>query len=214
MKKALLSTCVILALAGTATVFAQNRPGEIVGTPENTTSENLMKRTVVPPSPPVVYAPGQRMQPMARATTFSRDRDKMIALYKDLLGLNQLMDNYWKGVGINRIKNTEGLEQRAAIFMAGLSNSGNLGIYQLYFEKLKIPPPNTSTTVRAGEAAVVFATKDINRIYEGVKKLNLVVLSPPVALVNDPNMKQQQMELLFRDPDGTLVNIIQAGVPK
>lgn len=181
---------------------------EVMGTPENTTMEELMPRTAVPPSP-VVYAPGQRLAPMARATTFVRDRDASLRLYRDILGLTQLMDNYWKGVGINRIKNTEGLEQRAAIFMAGLSNSGNIGVYKLYNETLTIPPPSRHAGVRPGDVAIVLATKDINKLYAAVKAEGYVIISPPVALTPDPAAKQPQLEMLFRDPDGILVNLIQ-----
>jgi hypothetical protein len=121
------------------------------------------------------------------------------------------MDNYWKGVGINRIKNTEGLEQRAAIFMAGLSNSGNIGVYKLYNEKIAIPPPSRHARVRPGDVAIVLATKDIQKLYAAVKAEGYVIISPPVALVHDPALKQPQLEMLFRDPDGILVNLVQPG---
>lgn len=196
-----------LAVTAFAGLAAAAGAQEVMGTPENTTMTPLMPRTAVPDEP-IVWQEGQRLSPIMRATTFVRDREASLNLYRDIFGLTQLMDNYWKGVGINRIKNTEGLEQRAAIFMAGLSNFGNIGVYKLYFEQLEIPPPSTRDRVVPGDAAIVLATRDIHRIYEAVKAAGLMIISPPVALGNH-GAREPQLEMLFRDPDGILVNVIQ-----
>src|SRR5262249_29436678 len=72
---------------------------EVMGTPENTSSEARIPRFVSKAKSEQVY-PGERLTPMNRTTTFGRDRDASLKFYRDILGTTQLMSNYWKGIGI------------------------------------------------------------------------------------------------------------------
>ncbi len=171
----------------------------------------LLPRVQVPPP---VFAPGSALAPMARATIFVRDIDVSLKLYRDILGLKPMFDNYWKGKGINAIQGTEGKELRATVLMAGVSGVGNIGIYQLYNEKGKPPPPAKGTDTRIGDVAVIFPTNDIWGMTKKIQAAGYEMISPPVTLIENPNMKQQALEMMFRDADGILVNLVQAGIPK
>jgi catechol 2,3-dioxygenase-like lactoylglutathione lyase family enzyme len=164
--------------------------------------------------PPAVFQPGQALAPMARATIFVRDIEESLKLYRDILGLKPMFDNYWKGKGINDIMGTDGVELRATVLMAGDSVTGNIGIYQLYKESGSAPPPSQRTDTRIGDVAVVFPTNDIMNLTKKIQAAGYTMISPPVALIERPNMKQQPLEMMFRDADGVLVNLVQAGVPK
>lgn len=186
-----------------ATAKIPDRKPEVMGTPENTSSEARIPRFVTKAKAEPVY-PGQRLTPMNRTTTFGRDRDASLKFYRDILGTNQLMSNYWKGIGINRIKNVQNLEQWAVILMAGDSANGNIGVYQLYFEKITIPPPNTAPVPQVGDRGLSLVTTDIQGLHAKYKAAGFQVLTPPTAVKGGSST-----EMMVRDPDGSIVTFIQ-----
>lgn len=188
-----------------ATAKLPDRQPEVMGTPENTSNEARIPRFEgQAPGEPV--HPGYRIAPMNRTTTFGRNRDESLRFYRDTLGLTQLMSNYWKGIGINRIKNTQGLEQWAVILMAGNVGTGNIGVYQLYNEKLSFPAPNRAPVPEVGDRGVSLYTSDIRGLHAKYQAGGFQVLAPPTAVRGGATT-----EMLVRDPDGTVVTFIQAG---
>jgi catechol 2,3-dioxygenase-like lactoylglutathione lyase family enzyme len=143
---------------------------------------------------------------MNRTTTFGRDRDASLRFYRETLGLNALMSNYWKGVGINRIKNTRGLEQWAVILMAGNSGNGNIGVYQLYNEKVSFPPASRAAVPEVGDRGISLFTRDVRLLHERYRAGGFQVLAPPTYV-----SATATTEMMVRDPDGTIVTFIQAG---
>jgi catechol 2,3-dioxygenase-like lactoylglutathione lyase family enzyme len=178
-----------------------DRQPEVMGTPENTWVEQRMKRFESKAKAEPVH-PGQRLAPMSRSTTFVRDRDASLKFYRDILGMTQLMSNYWRGVGINRIKNVKGLEQWAVILMAGDSANGNIGVYQLYGEKLDIPRPNIAPVPQIGDRGTTFFTKDIHGLHKKYRDAGFPIMTPPVRVGN-------HLEMMLRDPDGNIVTFFQ-----
>ena len=183
-------------------------------TAADTEVKSLLPTAPLPSRAPPVFQPGQALAPMARATIFVRDIETSLKLYRDILGLKPMFDNYWKGSGINKIMGTDGKELRATVLMAGESVVGNIGIYQLYKERGRRPraPARTANTL-IGDVAVVFPTNDIWGLTKKIQAAGYVIVSPPVTLLERPNMKQQALEMMFRDADGVLVNLVQSGIP-
>ena len=136
------------------------------------------------------------------------------ALYRDILGLKPMFDNYWSGTGINAIMGTDGLELRATVLMAGSSVQGNVGIYQLYNDETSPAPPQQTPDTRTGDFAIVFPTNDIWRLTEEIEAAGYPIVSPPVSLIHRDEYEVQPVEMMFRDADGVLVNLVQAGVLK
>lgn len=169
---------------------------------------------VTPKSNPNVFQEGMNVAPLARATIFVRDMDESLKLYRDILGLRPMFDNYWKGSGINAIMGTDGLELRATVLMAGESVSGNLGIYQLHNDETKPPVSQQTRDTRTGDFALVFPTNDIHRLTAEIIAAGYPIVSPPVSLIERDEYAVQPVEMMFRDPDGVLVNLVQAGVLK
>jgi catechol 2,3-dioxygenase-like lactoylglutathione lyase family enzyme len=182
-----------------------DRQPEVMGTPENTSTEARIPRFQNQASGEPVH-PGFRIAPMNRSTTFGRSRDDSLRFYRDTLGLTQLMSNYWKGVGINRIKNTEGLEQWAVILMAGNAGNGNIGVYQLYNEKIAFPPPNSARVPEVGDRGISLFTHDIHGLHDRYKAGGFQILTPPTAVRGGTTT-----EMMIRDPDGAIVTFIQPG---
>lgn len=141
---------------------------------------------------------------MNRSTTFGRNRDESLRFYRDTLGLTQLMSNYWKGIGINRIKNTQGLEQWAVILMAGNVGTGNIGVYQLYNEKPSFPPPNRAAVPEIGDRGLSLFTNDLDGLHARYRAGGFQVLAAPAAVRGGSTR-----EMMVRDPDGTIVTFIQ-----
>ena len=176
---------------------------EVMGTPENTSSESRIPRfeTKAVAEP---VRPGQRLTPMNRTTTFGRNRDESLKFYRDIPGTTQLMSNYWKGIGINRIKNVHDLEQWAVILMAGDTANGNIGVYQLYLEKIPIPPPNEAPLPQVGDRGLSLVTNDIQTLHKKYKDAGFQVLTPPTKVKGSSST-----EMMIRDPDGSIVTFIQ-----
>lgn len=184
----------------------------IAQTAADTQVVDLVPRSTISQRVAPVYQDGQQLAPMARATIFVRDVDESLKLYRDILGLKPMFDSRWRGKGINAIMNTDDLGLRACVLMAGESIQGNLGIYQLSGEKQKAPPPLQTADTRTGDFAVVFPTTDIWGLYKKIKDAGYVIVSPPVTLLQRPGFKVQPTEMMFRDRDGVLVNLLMAGV--
>ena len=179
---------------------------------DDSTVTPLMERN--PPSGRVVFQEGMNVAPLARATIFVCDIDESLKLYRDILGLKPMFDNYWTGSGINAIMGTAGKELRATVLMAGSSVQGNVGIYQLYKDNDGAPEPRQAPDTRIGDFALVFPTDDICRLTEEIEAAGYPIVSPPVPLIQRDEYAVQPVEMMFRDPDGVLVNLVQAGVLK
>ena len=191
------------------TAQAADRAPVVMGTPGNTFRTDLLPPGTVRPNGPVTaIAPGDAVGPISRVTVFSRDRSRALILYKDILGMTRLTDAYWRGVAINRVKGTEGLEQHAVILMAGVSGEGNIGIYQLYREKFAPPPIDTSAVIKTGDYALTFTTNDVQKIYGRVQEIGFTIITPPTV---QPAGSQfaGATKLAIRGPDGVIVNFVQ-----
>ena len=166
-----------------------------------------------PPSNPV--PPGFILSPMARATIFVRDQDESLKLYRDILGLRVRTDREFDDVRFNQVLGTKGLKVKVKILQAGDVVYGNVGLFQLVGdERNQVPPPPAAMKSVTGDAAVVFNTSDIMGITAKLKAAGYTIISEPMVLFPSEQMAVQPLEMLFRDRDGILVNLIQAGRKK
>lgn len=158
---------------------------------------------------------GFSVSPMNRATIFVRDLDESLKLYRDLLGLTIRVEMVTEGDAINEIMGTKGYALRAVILQSGDSIVGNIGIYEIIDDdRSSVPPPSDRTDTATGDFAIVFATNDIDRITEQVRAAGYPIVSPPMVLYPRDNAKVQPREMMFRDRDGVLVNLVEFGVPR
>mgnify|MGYP006081596615 CR=1 FL=1 len=201
-----------LNLGGGLLIAAQVVFGPPVVAQDNTVVTPLLPMNRPPGE--TVFQDGMNVAPLARATIFVRDIKESLKLYRDILGLKPMFDNYWKGSGINAIMGTDGLELRATVLMAGASVQGNLGIYQLHNDETMPAAPQQTSDTRTGDFAIVFPTNDIYRLTAEIEAAGYPIVSPPVPLIQRDEYAEQPVEMMFRDPDGVLVNLVQAGVLK
>ena len=159
--------------------------------------------------------PGFSVSSMTRATVFVRDLDESLKLYRDLLGLKVRVSATVEGDRINQIMGTRDYGLKAVILQAADSIVGNIGIYELVGDdRSKLPPPSARTDTSTGDVAVVFITNDIDGLTEKIRGAGYRLISPPMVLFPRAGDQVQSREMMFRDHDGILVNLIELGVPK
>jgi|TARA_B110000305_G_C19105815_1_gene477415 catechol 2,3-dioxygenase-like lactoylglutathione lyase family enzyme len=158
---------------------------------------------------------GFSVSPMNRATIFVRNLDESLRLYRDLLGLRVLIDLRTDGDEINEIMGTQGSALRAVILQSGDSLLGNIGIYEIIGDdRTALSPPSVYANIVTGDVAVVFLTNDIDGITNQLRNAGYLLISPPMVLYAREDAQVQDREMLFRDRDGVLVNLIEFGNPR
>jgi catechol 2,3-dioxygenase-like lactoylglutathione lyase family enzyme len=158
---------------------------------------------------------GFAVSAMNRATIFVRDLDESLRLYRDILGLKVRVEKVTEGDRINEIMGTTGYVLHAVILQSGDSVVGNLGIYEISGDdRRNVPPPSDRLDTMTGDVAVVFATNDIDGLTENIRAAGYPLISPPMVLYPVEDAEVQTREMLFRDRDGVLVNLIELGVPR
>ncbi len=158
---------------------------------------------------------GYAVSPMTRATIFVRDLDESLKLYRDLLGLTTRVDTIVEGLRINEIMGTTDYGLKAVILQSGDSIVGNIGIYEIIGDgRSALPSPSDRVDTVTGDFAVVFITDDIDGITDKVIAAGFPLISPPMVLFPNAEAEVQTREMMFRDHDGVLVNLIELGVPK
>jgi catechol 2,3-dioxygenase-like lactoylglutathione lyase family enzyme len=155
---------------------------------------------------------GFKVAPLSRATIFVRDRTEALRLYRDILGLRVRVEREFGDERFNRIMGTQNLRARVSILQSGDTVYGNIGIFELVGEdRAGVPGPSREPAARTGDVAVVFFTNDMDGIAARVSAGGYTIVAPPMVLFPDPKFAVQPREMLFRDRDGVLVNLIQPG---
>jgi catechol 2,3-dioxygenase-like lactoylglutathione lyase family enzyme len=156
---------------------------------------------------------GFLLSPMARATVFVRDQQASLELYRDILGLRIRFDQQFDDERFNQVLGTEGQAIRMIILQSGDTIHGNVGLLQFVGDDATTGPPRQDTAARTGDVALVFMTTALDDIVAKVAAAGYTIISPPMVLFHREDMAVQPREMLFRDRDGMLINLIQAGTP-
>jgi catechol 2,3-dioxygenase-like lactoylglutathione lyase family enzyme len=158
---------------------------------------------------------GFHVSPMTRATLFVRNLDDSLKLYRDILGLKTRVDTRVEGERINHVMGTRNLALKAVILQSADTIIGNIGIYELVGDRrAKLPKPSVRTDTVTGDFAVVFITNDIDGLTKKVRDAGYVIIAEPMVLFPREGATVQTREMMFRDHDGMLVNLIELGVPR
>lgn len=163
---------------------------------------------------PDTFANGQLVAPLARVTIFVRDMDRSLTLYRDILKLRVVHDATVEGQTVRDFLKSDGRALRTVILSPSDTTVGNVGLYQIVGAGADAGPAARDNFAHTGDFALVFTTNAIWDIYNEARAAGFAMMNPPVTLMSRPNMKQQPLEMSFRDPDGLMVNITQAGVPE
>jgi hypothetical protein len=109
----------------------------------------------------------------------------------------------------------KGTVNRRDILQSGDSIIGNIGIYEILGDnRSELPPPSDRDRTVTGDFAIVFATDDIDGLTRKVRDGGYRVIAPPMVLYPREEATVQDREMLFRDRDGVLINLVEFGVPR
>lgn len=156
--------------------------------------------------------PGFLLSPLSRASIIVRDQGESLKLYRDILGLRVRIDRDFPGERFNAVLGTRHATIKAKILQSGDVVYGNVGLFELVGgDTPSAAKASMSTRANPGDVALVFNTTDIQGIAAKVEAAGYPIISMPMVLFPREDMEVQDLEMLFRDRDGVLVNLIQPG---
>jgi len=146
---------------------------------------------------------------MVRTALFVSDLEKSTAFYRDLLGLTGV---YGEGMLTHAAAaKLLGMPGEATIRYRILKNASgpNRGMVGLFEITNPSPPRFTKRKdgINIGEACLVFYCDDVGAVHEKLVHGGYAVICPPTHL--QVSATKGQPEMVFMDPDGVLVNLIQ-----
>ncbi|MDX2224648.1 MAG: VOC family protein [Rhodospirillaceae bacterium] len=149
-----------------------------------------------------------RVGTMVRTAVIVSNLDRSVAFYRDILGLT---GTYAEGVldhpaGAALIGMPAGTRLRYKIVKADGPNRGMVGLFEATGPA---PPAMTKRRdgVSVGEGIMVFYCDDVHAVHDKLKAGGHTVVCPPLHL--QVTTTKGQPEMVFADPDGMLINLIQ-----
>jgi catechol 2,3-dioxygenase-like lactoylglutathione lyase family enzyme len=146
---------------------------------------------------------------MVRTAIFVADIERSRAFYETVLGMREVYidvelstGNTWKLLG-----QPEGSGCHALILKAEGDPMGMVGLFEL---KENSPPAvdrPAGARAHIGEGCMVFYCQDLDPVVDALKSGGHEILSPPEPFRVGDEVKQREM--IFRDPDGMMINLIE-----
>lgn len=147
--------------------------------------------------------------PMIRAALMVSDLDRSRAFYKDILDLDEAFvegevsgGNMWEVLAVPETTAT----RLCVLKRAGQPEYGMVGLFEL-----TNPQPDAverpSTGMNRGELCMVFYCDDLEAVTAKLEAGGHTIVSPAMPLRLRGYVKQREM--IFRDPDGALINLIE-----
>ena len=145
---------------------------------------------------------------MVRAALMVRDLDRASAFYR-ALGLTEV---YYEGV-LDGASSSAALHVPASVIVRccilkrpDTANFGMIGLFEIANPPLDAMPAAMTLAPRLGEVVVVFYVDNIDHALARAKVAGASMTAAP-TLFQMPHRSQR--EVLLRDPDGVLVNLIE-----
>lgn len=155
--------------------------------------------------------------PVRRVTIFSRDAEASLRCYRDILGLAVIEDKRICGPGIGRMVGLDSCTMRILHLRAGESPDGLIGIYAIeagQHEEIPRAPPGP---IKLGQVVIVLYTDQIEQLFASVVQAGYELISPMRSYVKETASSYTPVgtyrELIFVDPDGVAVNLVQFTPP-
>jgi len=133
--------------------------------------------------------------PVSRTTIFTRDAERALGFYRDLLEMEVWIDTLIPNPGASDILGQPCESMRIIVLRADDTTIGNIGLAEVHGANPPLEDPVPATNVRFGEPCMVAA---------GVH-----VISPPTKL--ELPLPEEVWEMFLRDPDGTMINLSHHG---
>ena len=116
---------------------------------------------------------GFKTTPVSRITLFCRDLEKSLALYRDILGLEEVERKTIQTKAFNELMNIDDKNcfVRISYLQSERSDHGLIALYEINSSELDKNQSIQTTQIQYGQSVIVLSTKDHKKIYrELIKK--------------------------------------------
>ena len=153
--------------------------------------------------------------PVSRITLFCRDLEKSLALYRDILGFEEVESKTIQTKAFNEVMNIhdENCFVRISYLQSERSDHGLIALFEINSSELDKNQSIQTTQIQYGQSVIVLSTKDHKKIYRELKKKDYTFLVEPTEYekLEDSEYIKAGLykEMSFYDPDGFLINLIE-----
>ena len=158
---------------------------------------------------------GFKTTPVSRITLFCRDLEKSLALYRDILGFEEVESKTIQTKAFNELMNIHDKNcfVRISYLQSERSDHGLIALFEINSSKLDKNQSIQTTQIQYGQSVIVLSTKDHKKIYRELKKKDYTFLVEPTEYekLEDSEYIKAGLykEMSFYDPDGFLINLIE-----
>lgn len=147
--------------------------------------------------------------PVSRTTIFTRDADRALGFYRDLLEMEVWIDTLIPNPGATDILGQPCESMRIIVLRADDTTIGNIGLAEVHGANPPLEDPPPATKVRFGEPCMVVRTDHLKALLPKLEAAGVHVISPPTKL--ELPLPEEVWEMFLRDPDGTMINLSHHG---
>ena len=158
---------------------------------------------------------GFKTTPVSRITLFCRDLEKSLALYRDILGFEEVENKTIQTKAFNELMNIHDKNcfVRISYLQSERSDHGLIALFEINSSELDKNQSIQTTQIQYGQSVIVLSTKDHKKIYRELKKKDYTFLVEPTEYekLEDSEYIKAGLykEMSFYDPDGFLINLIE-----
>ena len=158
---------------------------------------------------------GFKTTPVSRITLFCRDLEKSLALYRDILGFEEVENKTIQTKAFNELMNIsdENCFVRISYLQSERSDHGLIALFEINSSELDKNQSIQATQIQYGQSVIVLSTKDHKKIYRELKKKDYTFLVEPTEYEKSEDSDYIKAglykEMSFYDPDGFLINLIE-----
>ena len=158
---------------------------------------------------------GFKTTPVSRITLFCRDLEKSLALYRDILGFEEVESKTIQTKAFNELMNIhdENCFVRISYLQSERSDHGLIALFEVNSSELDKNQSIQTAQIQYGQSVIVLSTKDHKKIYRELKKKDYTFLVEPTEYekLEDSEYIKAGLykEMSFYDPDGFLINLIE-----
>ena len=158
---------------------------------------------------------GFKTTPVSRITLFCRDLEKSLALYRDILGFEEVESKTIQTKAFNELMNIHDKNcfVRISYLQSERSDHGLIALFEINSSELDKNQSIQTTQIQYGQSVIVLSTKDHKKIYRELKKKDYTFLVETTEYEKSEDSDYIKAglykEMSFYDPDGFLINLIE-----
>ncbi len=153
--------------------------------------------------------PENQTAPVKRTTVVVANLERSLAFYRDLLGMDVFFQGDIGNPGASGVTAVDCTGLRMVVLSVAGSELGMVGLMEIHGAKPALEATRWDTRLKTGEAILVIPTENMRSLHEKMVAAGVCVVTPPTRIVVPD--RSEVHEMMVRDPDGMVVNLIQRG---